>query len=79
MITNQNYDVDLANAQDKKLLCDFSKAMYFDEKTLGNKNTMDKSLVLHKDCLNQLLSWQDLSNNEKQDFHQPILRSYATD
>ena len=44
MITNNNYNVDLANLSDKKLLFDFAKEKYFDEKALGNKSTSDKSL-----------------------------------
>ena len=45
MITNKNYNVDLANLPDKILMHEFAKEMYFDGEILGNKRTRDKSLV----------------------------------
>ena len=45
MITNKNYNVDLANLQDKKLMYDFAKEMHFDTKALGNKSTRDRTLI----------------------------------
>ena len=45
MITNKNYNVDLANLQDKKLMYDFAKEMHFDTKVLGNKSTRDRTLI----------------------------------
>ena len=45
MITNKNYNVDLANLSDKKLMYDFAKEMNFDLKAQGNKSTRDKSLI----------------------------------
>ena len=45
MKTNKNYNVDLANLPDKKLMYEFGKEMYFDEKALGNKSVRDKSLI----------------------------------
>ena len=39
MITNKNYNVDLASLQDKKLTYDFAKEMNFDVKALGNEYT----------------------------------------
>ena len=44
MITNKNYNVDLANLVDKKIMYDFAKEMYFDEKATGNKSTRDRTL-----------------------------------
>ena len=44
-ITNKNYKVDLANSPDKKLMYDFAKEMYFDEKALGNESAWDKSPI----------------------------------
>ena len=44
MITNKNYNVNLANLSDKKLLYDFAKEMNFDLKAQGNKSTRDKTL-----------------------------------
>ena len=45
MITNKNYNVNLASLQDKKLVYDFAKAMTFDTKALGNKSTRDRTLI----------------------------------
>ena len=44
MITNKNYNVDLANLVDKKLRYEFAKEMCFDETALGIKSTRDKTL-----------------------------------
>ena len=46
MITNKNYNVDLASLQDKKLVYDFAKEMHFDTKALGNKSTRDRTLII---------------------------------
>ena len=48
MITNKNYNVDLASLQDKKLMYDFAKEMNFDLKAPGNKSTRDRTLIKHK-------------------------------
>ena len=45
MITNKNYNVDLAKLSDKKIIYEFTKEMYFGEKALGNKSATDKSLI----------------------------------
>ena len=45
MITNKNYNVDLASLVDKKLLYDFAKEMHFDERRVGNKPTRDRTLI----------------------------------
>ena len=45
MITNKNYNFDLASLQDKKLMYDFAKEMNFDTKALGNKSTRDRTLI----------------------------------
>ena len=45
MITNKNYNVDLASLQDKKLMYDFAKEMNFDTKAPGNKSTRDRTLI----------------------------------
>ena len=45
MITNKNYNVDLASLQDKKLMYDFAKEMIFDAKAQGNKSTRDRTLI----------------------------------
>ena len=41
MITNKNYNVDLASLQDERLMYDFAKEMNFDLKAQGNKSTRD--------------------------------------
>ena len=45
MITNKNYNVDLASLSDKKLLDDFAKEMNFDRKAVGKKSTRDRTLI----------------------------------
>ena len=43
MITNKNYNVDLARLADKKFSDDFAKEMNFDLKAQGNKSTRDRT------------------------------------
>ena len=45
MITNKNYNVDLASLADKKLMYDFAKEMNFDMRAQGNKSTRDRTLI----------------------------------
>ena len=45
MITNKNYNADLASLSDKKLMYDFAKEMYFDVRAPGDKSTRDKTLT----------------------------------
>ena len=45
MITNKNYNIDLASLSDKKLMYDFAKEMRFDERRVGNKSTRDRTLI----------------------------------
>ena len=45
MITNKNYNVDLASLSDKKLMYDFAKEMHFDERRVVNKSTRDRKLI----------------------------------
>ena len=45
MITNKNYNVDLASLSDKKLMYDFAKEKNFDIKAQGNKSTRDRTLI----------------------------------
>ena len=54
MVTNENYNVDLASLMDKKLLLkgnfanyliDLSKERYFDVKATGNESTRDRKLT----------------------------------
>ena len=45
MITNKNYNVDLASLSDKKLMYDIAKEMNFDLKAQGIKSTRDRTLI----------------------------------
>ena len=45
MITNKNYNVDLATLHDEKLMYDFPKEMNFDTKALCDKSTRDRTLI----------------------------------
>ena len=45
MITNKNYNVDLASLSEKKLMYVFAKEMHFDVKEIGNKSTRDRTLI----------------------------------
>ena len=45
MITNKNYNVDLASLLDKKLMYDFANESYFDVRAPGKKSTRDKTLI----------------------------------
>ena len=45
MLTNENYNVDLASLQDRKLMYDYPKEMNFDTKAQGKKATRDRTLI----------------------------------
>ena len=45
MITNKNFNVNHASLSDKKLMYEFAKEMYFDERRVGNKSTRDRTLI----------------------------------
>ena len=45
MITNKNYNVDLASLSDKKLRHQVAKEMHFDIRGPGNKSTRDRTLI----------------------------------
>ena len=45
MITNKNYNVDLAKLSDKKLMYDFATEMNFDLKAIGKKSNRDRTLI----------------------------------
>ena len=45
MMTNNNFNVNLASLSDKKLLYDFAKEMKFDMKAQGIKSTRDRTLI----------------------------------
>ena len=74
MITNKNYNVDLASLQDKKLMYDFAKEMNFDLKAPGNKSTRDRTLI-------KLLKSAAImaSGVSKKYFYHQILMNYVID
>ena len=45
LITDKNYNVDVAKMSDKKSMYDFAKEMNFDLKATGNKTTRNRTLV----------------------------------
>ena len=45
MITNSQYNVDLASLTDKKLMYDFAKEMHFDQNAVGNKSIRERKLI----------------------------------
>ena len=45
MMTNKNYNVDLASLSDKKFLYDFAKEKNFDTKAQSNKPARDRTLI----------------------------------
>ena len=45
MITNKNYNVDLANLSNKKLMFDFAKEMNFDLIAQAKKSPRDRTLI----------------------------------
>ena len=76
MTTNKNYNVDLANLSDKKLLYDFAKEMNFDTKAQGNKSTRDRTLIK---LLKSPGLMDSTSGISKQDFYQLILMNFVKD
>ena len=45
MISNKNYNFDLAKKSGKKLMFEIANEMFFDEKPSGNESTKDKSFI----------------------------------
>ena len=45
MITNNNYNVNLASLSNKKLMYEFAKEMNFDVRGQGRKSTRDRTLT----------------------------------
>ena len=45
MMTNKNFNVDLASLSDEKIMYDIAKEMNFDLKALGNQSTCDRTLI----------------------------------
>ena len=45
LMTNKNYNVDIANLLDKELMYEYAKEIYFDDNASGKKSTRDKSFI----------------------------------
>ena len=74
MITNKNYNVNLASLQDKKLMYNFAKEMNFDLKALGNKSIRDRTLI---NLLKSPGSMISASGVSKTIFYHLILTNYV--
>ena len=46
MITNNNYNVNLASLSEMKLMFEFAKQMNFDVRSQGRKSTRDRTLII---------------------------------
>ena len=83
LITNRNYNVDLAKLSDKKIIYDFAKEMYFDEKAPGNKRTRGRSLIILLNSPAKMVSASGVSSltkrnlSQKQNFCHPIPLNYV--
>ena len=73
MITYKNYNVDFAYLPDKKIMYEFAKEMYFEEKVLYIKYLVQWFLLL----VFQRLTKRNFS--QKQDFYHLILTNFVID
>ena len=64
MITNKNYNVDLASLSDKKLMYDFSKEMNFDLKARVNKSPPDRAPIKLLKSTGLMVSASGISNTK---------------
>ena len=62
MLTNKNYNVDLASLADKKLMYDFAKETNFDVKAMGNKSTRDRTPIKLLKSPSLMVSASGISN-----------------
>ena len=62
MITNKNYNVDLASLSVKKLMYDFAKETHFHEKSSGSKRTRNRTLIKLLDLQGLMISAFGFSN-----------------
>ena len=74
MITNKNYNLDLASLSDKSLLYDFAKELHFDVKAIGNKSTRDRTFINILKSPGVMISASDVS---KTIFLSPILMKFV--
>ena len=83
MMTNKDYNVDLADSQDRKIMCDFAKEMSFDEKAPGNKSTIYRFPIRLLKSPSVMVSssgvWSShkKSHSQKQDFYHLIPNNYV--
>ena len=76
MITNKNYNVDLASLSDKKLMNDFAKEKNFDVKGLDRKSTPDSTFIKLLKSPGFMASASDVS---KPFFYHLILMNFVKD
>ena len=76
MITNSEFNVDLASLSDKKLMYDFAKEMHFDPKASGNKSTRDRKLTKLLNSPGLIVSASGVS---KKYFYHLMLMNYVID
>ena len=62
MITNKNYNVDLAKLSDIKTLNDFVKEMFFDVQDQGNKFNRDRTHIKLLKTASSMISAAGISN-----------------
>ena len=62
MITNKNYNIDLAKKSDKKRMYSFAKEMNFDLNAIGKKSTQDGTLIKLLKSPSLLVSASGISN-----------------
>ena len=68
VITDENYNVDLAKVSDKKIMFEFAKEMYFDVKAPSNKSTRVRSLIKLLKSQGRLVSVSSISSSQKETF-----------
>ena len=64
MITNKNYNVDLADLEDKKLTYNFAKEGNFDVRGQGRKSTRDRTLINFLKSLGLMVSVSGVSKTK---------------
>ena len=76
VITNKNYNVELSNLADKKIMYDFPREIYFEKKATGNKSTRDRSIIslLETACILVTASGVS-SSHEKKSFSKTLFLS----
>ena len=65
MITNESYNVDIANSQDRISRYEFANETYFDGKAFGNKSTRDRSPIRLLKSPSRMVSASVVSSSHK--------------